>query len=388
MHWKIIRTVALLTMARLLVNITRRFHYLFIPQISRELAVPITDVQRVVAAQSITGLTSPLFGPFAERYGRKRAMIAGQVLIALGCVPGALAPAAFGVFYAVMLVFGIAKWTFDPALLAYLADRVAYARRGRAIGITELSWAGSLLVAGPLTGYLLGLSGLQLVYVTIGVSNGLAALVLFLFLPPDADRFVSKVRQPFGVGFREILCSRVALGALGFSFMFYTANEVMFVVYGQWMEATFNLELRALGVVTTVIAVAEVCGEGIIIGFSDRIGKYRLALLGTLVSSFGYFALPYLDFALWGVLVGLFVAFLGYETAVVASIPLFTEVLPQARATMMSTNIAAQATGRFVGAFAAGGIYLAGGFRLTTVVALGVGLTAFALMLVFIEEPA
>jgi len=62
--------------------------------------------------------------------------------------------------------------------------------------------------------------------------------------------------------------------------------------------------------------------------------------------------LPLLDFRVESALVALFIFFLTFEFALVSSIPLMTELVPTARATLMAGNVAALGAGRMIGALA------------------------------------
>ncbi|NJL56686.1 sugar porter family MFS transporter [bacterium] len=138
---------------------------------------------------------------------------------------------------------------------------------------------------------------------------------------------------------------------------------------------------------TVVIAAAEVIGEVTVMGLADRIGKRRLSLIGSAVSALSYVILPHLDTSLPLALAGVFVMFLFVEIGIVAAIPLFSEVLPEARAVMMSGVIGASSLGRFLGA-AGGGALLAlvGDFAVIGLVSTGVGLLAVFSMWRFVPE--
>jgi len=56
-------------------------------------------------------------------------------------------------------------------------------------------------------------------------------------------------------------------------------------------------------------------------------------------------------------LIGLFILFLGFEIGLVASLPLFSEILPDARAIMLSGVAAAAAAGRLIGALLGGSLF-------------------------------
>jgi predicted MFS family arabinose efflux permease len=65
---------------------------------------------------------------------------------------------------------------------------------------------------------------------------------------------------------------------------------------------------------------------------------------------------------------------------------MMTEVLPQARATLMATNLAASSLGRALGAIAGPWLYLMG-FGANALVALGInGLALLALSRVHVDE--
>jgi len=379
-----ITSIIILAIARLFVNTTRRFYYAFLPEISRSLNVSLLSVQNAVALQSGVGVTAPLFSHFSEQYGRKRVVLIAQSLIAFAALPGILFPDSFGIFYAAMVIWGFAKWLFDPALQAYISDRVPYKRRGLAIGTSELAWAGSLFVAAPLTGYLLGVNGLGAVYAMIFTFNVVGVLLITLFVEGDTPTRKSDEKSP--VVWRVLWASPMALFALLFSVLLYVGNEILFIIYGSWMESTFDLVLAELGALTIVIALAEVVGEFTVMGISDRVGKRRLVLIGTLISSIGYVVLPWLGFSLIVFLIGLFIVFLAVEIAIVSSIPLMTEVLPHARAVMMGSNVAAQASGRFIGAWTGSLLYSAFGFEVAGAFACVIGILAFGVMLFLVYE--
>lgn len=383
----IMRTVALLAVSRLFMNMTRRFFYPFIPEISRSLDVATSQVQAVAASQAGVGVISPALGGLADRYGRKRVMMAALFCISLAALLGFLVPDKYSVFYLAMVVWGLSKWLFDPAMQAYISERVSYMQRGMAIGMTELAWAGALLVSAPLTGLLLGVDGLRWVYFMLFVSNAVGLALVWRLVPSDVPSGQAVNGMPFRQSAMILLGSSTALAALGYSILLYTANEMILINYGQWMETTFDLKLERLGLVTlAAIATAEIVGEGFVVTYSDRIGKRRLALVMTLLSAVGYAILPHTSLALPLGMLGVFYIFVTVEIAIVSSIPLFTEVLPQARPVMMSSVVASQGVGRFIGVFLGGAMYRELNFTLVGLGAFFISLGAYGLMRWLIPE--
>ena len=378
-----------LTVSRLIMNMTRRFAYPFASQIAAQLGVPLEAVQNLIALQAGVGIASPLFGPLSERYGRKWVMLGMLLIMAVVSAAGALLP-HFWMFAILMLTLGVTKMIFDPALLAYVGDRIPYNRRALAVGTTELSWAGALFVIAPLAGFLLqGGYGVQAVFAAFTVLALIATLIIFIFIPADRpEHHEVKIITPLGA-WRILRNSPVALAALAYSFLLVTANEMMFINYSPWMESSFHIPTSELGIVTTVIAAAEVLGEFVIIGVADRLGKRRMALGGALMAALAYVVLPQLAFSLPATMIGLFVIFISVEIAIVASVPMFTEILPNSRAVMMSSNVSLHSLGRLTGA-AVGSFLLrqTGSFGIVCLIATCIGFGAFTMMWRLIPETA
>jgi len=142
------------TLCRLVLNTARRFAYPFAPVLSRSLGVPLMAVTSLIAANQATSVLSIFFGPLADRFGYRRMMLAGLGSLALGMFAGGLLP-FFGVVLAALLLAGLEKTVFGPALQAYVGERVPFNRRGMVIGVLEFSWAGSTLVGIPLLALLI-----------------------------------------------------------------------------------------------------------------------------------------------------------------------------------------------------------------------------------------
>ena len=379
--------LATLTFARLIFNMTRRFPYPFLPEISRQLGVSLDSVQNVMAVNAGVGVGSPLLGPIGERYGRKRVMMGTLILMMFACVFGAIVP-QFGLFAGVMIAFGVVKMVFDPAIAAYIADHIPYERRGTAIGVTELSWAASLLVAAPTVGFLLGASGLQSVFLMLLTAALLALAAVYRYLPADhpSGDAIPRGMTPLAT-WRTLRSDPVAFYALTYAFLLVIANEIFFINYSAYMETTFDLALTALGTVTIVIAVAEVCGEFAVIGFADRFGKRRIALIGVAASSIGYLLLPVFSFNLPLTLAMISLIFFMFEIAIVASLTLFTEILPDARSIMLSSYVGAESLGRLVGAALGAWFYATlNSFSLTSAISTVIALGSLFLLWRFVHE--
>jgi predicted MFS family arabinose efflux permease len=79
---------------------------------------------------------------------------------------------------------------------------------------------------------------------------------------------------------------------------------------------------------------------------TDRLGKRRAILLGTAVNCVAVALLPFVGGSLILALAALFLFYISFEFTIVSAIPLMTEVMPQARATMMAAFFTSASFGR------------------------------------------
>ena len=356
------------TLCRLFLNTARRFAYPFAPVLGRGMGVSLTAVTSMIAVNQFTGLLSLLFAPLADARGYRHMMLLGLGLLAGGMLLGGIFP-FYATVMAALFLAGLGKSIFDPALQAHVGRVVPYERRGRVIGIIETSWAGSSLVGIPLVALMIEGLGWRSPFFILGGFGVLSALGLAILIPPEPRPQGAGQRPLQYLGaWRSLIGHRPALGAVCLAFCNSAANDNLFVVYGVWLEKDFELGIVALGMVTAVIGVAELMGEGLTAFLADRLGLRRLVFAGTALAGLSYLLLPLMGRTIPLALTALFLVFVVVEFTIVTTISLLTEVLPEARATMMSGHMAAASLGRICGAFIGGPVWLGGGIMATGIV--------------------
>lgn len=375
---RLISRIGMATLCRVVFNTSRRFVYPFAPALSRGLGVPLPAVTSLIAVNQFTGILGPFFAPLGDRWGYRIMLLIGLGLLSVGMLAGGFLP-FYGVVLIALFMAGLGKNIFDPAIQAYVGDRVPYARRGLVIGIMEISWAGSALVGIPLMGLVIEHMGWRAPFFILGGLGLIGLAVLGALIPAKSGR-QKGYNTPVTplAAWRQLAGNRTALGVLGFAFFIGTANDNFFVVYGAWLEGGFGLSLVALGMATTIIGVAELLGEGLTAFLSDRIGLRRSAIIGLVLSGLSYLLLPWCGSTLAMALVSLFIIFVTVEFTIVTSLSICTEVLPGVRATMMSGYVAAAGIGRVVGALLGGPVWLIGGIEATA--AVSAAITAMGLI--------
>ncbi|MGA7143514.1 MAG: MFS transporter [Desulfobacterales bacterium] len=357
--------ISAVTLCRLVLNTTRRFAYPFAPALSRGMGVPLTAVTSIIAVNQFTAVPGMFFGPLADRLGYRLMMLAGLGIVVVGMFAGGFFP-VYGVVLGALFLAGLGKSIFDPAIQAYIGQRVPFHRRGLFIGLIEFSWAGSTLVGIPLTGLLIAAKGWRAPFFAMAGIALIGIVALKILIPRDETKAVPYQRaSSFLNAWRKLSRERAALGALGFGFFACAANDNLFVIYGAWLEKSFDMSIVALGFGTSVIGFAELSGESLTASISDRLGLKRAVASGMALCIICYIALPFLGQTLFLSLGGLFFIFLTFEFTIVSALSLCTELLPGQRATMMSGFLAAAGMGRAAGALIGGPVWIAGGISMT-----------------------
>ena len=375
---QLILKIVVVVICRLVLNTARRFAYPFAPVLSRELGVPLTSITSLIAVNWATSLLGIFFGPLADRFGYRKMMILGLVMLAVGMFAGGLFP-LYGVILITLFLAGLGKIVFDPAVQAYVSERVPYNRRATAIGFLEISWAGSTLLGIPLIALLIDNVGWRSPFFAMGAIGLAGIIVLSVLIPPD-EKSISNPRQTLSVKkvLPIIVQDKASLGALAYVFFFSAAIDNLFVVYGAWLEKAFSVGIVALGMATAVIGAAELVGEILVATISDRFGLKRVVMIGVTICIFTYSLLPFAGRSLPTALSGLFIHFLIFEFTIISSLALCTELQPELRATLIAGFFAAAGLGRILGALIGGPIWLAGGIVATGLVSTGI--TALALI--------
>ena len=345
------------TLTRVVFNTAHRMIYPFLAVFGRGLGVNLQMLSVALTTRSLVGMTGLFLAPIADNRGRKTGMLTGLMIFTAGLVLVIFRP-SYPVFLLTLTLIIVGNYIFDPAMQAYLGDRVPYERRGRVLAITELGWSLSFILGVPLMGFLIARFGWIAPFPVLALAGALALVTLYWLIPKDPEP--ARDRPGTWSNYRLVFRSPAALYGLSIGVLLSAANEVVNVIFGVWMEDSFGLKITTLGAAAALIGLAELGGEALTACVTDRLGKPRAVALGTIMNCLAALALPLLGSSLAGAAVGLFFFYITFEFTLVSSIPMMTEILPAARATLMASNVASHSLGRAVGALLATALYTQG----------------------------
>lgn len=352
----------------------------FLGVIAAAYAQDASTVGWLAIALSVAGLTAPFTSILSHRFGQRQMVFWPPLVFVIACVLLSFAP-TFTSVIALFIALSVANAMFNPQILAFIAERVPFERRGTVIGVLELSWALSFVIGAPVFGLLVDRVSWSAPFLLMGGVAALGMLAVWRNAQPamkGGDPKAVFSLEPWRTVWRTPQARLLWL----FTIAIMIAGQMPFLVYPNWMKSQFGLSNAQLGLVSIVIGFADVIAELLVIAFLDRIGKRRAVLIAGTFYGLTFGLLWALSGTLPGMMVALFCIYVGFEFTLVASLPIASETVPGARAAMMGWNTAATSTGRIIGSIIA--VPLFGADRLWLValvgcVAVGSGLVFLAL---------
>ncbi len=354
-------------------DVAMRMVYPFLPDFAAGLGLSIEQMGSLIALRNGMGLIAPAFGALSDRVGHRRSAMLGLVILGLGLlingVTSGLGLAAIG-----FIATGIGAAIFIPTLLAYVSDRVPFARRGRVTGAIEMTWGLAGMIGVPLIGVLIAANGWRIPFFMLGIAAFIGA-GLMLLLEEAHEQHV--LREAFK--FATLRQNRSALAFITTWFLIFFAFENIQVGYATWLETQFGLGAAERGTAQAFFGIFEIVASLGSALFLDRIGKKRGVTGGLIVMLIGFALLTLLgSVSLWLGLVAVGVTFLGFEFSVVSGVPIMGEQIPAARGTMIALALTAGSIGRMIADLTGSALVAGAGFS----VAAGVSTIAASLTVV------
>jgi predicted MFS family arabinose efflux permease len=151
--------------------------------LAHEFQTSVALVGQLASATAITwGITAPLAGPVSDAYGRRRMLLTGLLLMAVGLLGSVLAW-HYGSLLAFRLLTGVGAALIPPNSIAALADVFSPTERGKAVGwLLSVTGVGAV-VGVPLIACLLGAGSWRLPFAVMGTASLGVWLLFWLWFP-------------------------------------------------------------------------------------------------------------------------------------------------------------------------------------------------------------
>jgi len=366
--------LAFFVAVRAVSNTAYRMVYPFLPVLARAFGVDLKTMSLALSARAASGALGPLLAPFTDRRGRRFGLSLGLGLFAAGAFLAFAGP-GFSAFALALVLMTVGKYVIDPAVLAHLSDIVPYERRGRALALTELSWALAFIAGVPAAGFLFGRFGWRSPFLALGCLGAAGLVAVRAFDPTRGGAGTAAGRPGHRENYKAVFRSPAALSGIAVILAVSMSNELVNLVFGVWLEDSFGLKIAALGAAAAAIGLAEFGGESLVAATVDRLGKMNALMAGLAANALMALVLPLAGRTTATALVGLALFYLTFEYTVVSMLPVMSEILPQARATLLAFYAASFSLGRAAGSLLSPRLY-------------GLGFAAVALTAVALDAVA
>jgi len=352
-------------------------------QIANEYDITTGTAGLVVAAYGAPGiLVAVLTGPYSDRFGRKRFLVTGSLVMGVFTLLSAFAT-SFAALVATRVVAGVGASVIFPNVTATVGDNFTYRERGNVMGtvIGLNTMAGVIGI--PLAGIIAEATTWRIAIAMVGVLSVVASLVLaWKFHPAQIALNESRIAELY----RSIVTNRSALGAIGSSFLgaLYWFTWATYIVV--FFERAFGL---SQGVAST-FALTQ--GLGVLIGsqlggrLGTRIGHRPVVagsvlLSGALLLLQTNFTPPLVATALLNVALS---AVIGARFA--SNTTLLTEQVPEARGTLLALSASVTSASIVAGATVGGLIIDGPGFWALGVFCFAAAVLAASVVTIFVRE--
>jgi DHA1 family bicyclomycin/chloramphenicol resistance-like MFS transporter len=259
------------------------------PEIERDLGTTVAGTQATITAYFVAfGLAQLLYGPAADRFGRKPPIFAGLAIFGLGTIGCALAP-SIDWLIAMRLVQGFGGAALMVVPRAIVRDMYTGPSATRLMATIMLVISVSPMLA-PLAGSgVIALGGWRAVFWAIAAAT-LASLALLAFAQPET--LPRARRMPIrpavlwagaGILMRDpVFLGLTAVGGLGMASFFVFVASAPFVYTTAYGLGPTGFSLAFAVNAVGFFAASQAAGP-----LGDRIGMERVVLIG----AFGFAAL-------------------------------------------------------------------------------------------------
>jgi predicted MFS family arabinose efflux permease len=370
------------TIAKFALCLGFRLPYVFLTPIAKQLGTTIGRLGALMALGELTGLLSGVIGRSLDR-GKFRfwltagsgSTIAGVAIMGTAATNQIHSPVLFALGFTTT---ALGTATFTTSAHAWLGVSVPYARRGWSMGRLETSWAFAVLIGAPIFGLIISIFSVSTMFVLLVFISALSSLCVWRVFgeehfvdtaelnPTESPRYTNSA--PAGSPQARALRRRI-IAALTCSAAMSFGSICVFSVYGSWLTKRFGLSVRAVGLFSVFVGIAELVASTLSSVKTDQWGKRRSVAIGCAVMLAGMAGIGLVPkITVLGVAV-LVLMFLGFEFGYVSLLSVISEVGEHRKGTVLSIDHALSPLGRAGAAALATSLFDANGIAPVSAIA-------------------
>ncbi|WP_438350485.1 MFS transporter [Paenibacillus sp. FA6] len=330
------------------------------PTYMTELHISGSTVGMLVAAFSLTQLLfSPLAGRLSDSMGRKKIIVAGMVVFALG-------EGLFGAVSTTYLLFvarflgGIGAALIMPSVMAYTADVTSTEERAKGMGFITAAITTGFII-GPGIGGILAEYGIRVPFYAAAIAGGIAAIITALILPESLPSDKRKARKP------AVKQSLTVQLLRSYREPYFLSLIIVFVssfglanyetVFGLFVDHKFGFTPKDIAYIITFGSIAGAVVQATIFGWIlNKFGE-RNVISFSLIMAGVFIFLTLFVHKYWLILVVTFIVFLAMDVLRPAISTQMSKVAPHQQGYVAGLNSAYTSLGNIAGPIVAGFLF-------------------------------
>ena len=238
----------------------------------------------VVSAYAFSaGASGLLAAGFADKFDRKKLLLFFYVGFVVGTLLCGIAP-NYEFLLAARIVTGLFGGVIGSIVFAITTDLFSFETRGRVMGILQTSFAASQILGIPLGLYLANTWGWHAPFLLIVAISTAAGLVMFLYLKPiNAHLKIPSTRKPMQHLLYTVTQKRYLQGFAATALL--ATGGFMLMPFGSAYNVhNLGVDLDQLPLLYIVSGVSSMLIGPLVGRFSDRIGKYKMFIIGCVIA--------------------------------------------------------------------------------------------------------
>lgn len=285
-----------------------------IPSLAKDLNTSDYTMGLAIPAYTIPyGLSTLFYGPFSDRIGRKKMLLALFALMSLLTLLLAFASSST-LFLLLRIALGFVTGGIVPVSIALIGDTYPYQMRGKPIGLLYAAMAGGMAFGSTFGAYLNPIIGWRYEFLITG-----SICTLLFGLAAINHRLLTSTFIKQSVGIRKIWDTSIKLissgqGRVLYPFIFLNGvfHSGIFSWLGYYFIERYGLNDQAIGLALLGYGI-----PGMLLGVSigkaaDRLGRNKLIPVGLLVGGISVLTLCFYV-PLWLAAVAVALLSLGYD---------------------------------------------------------------------------
>lgn len=239
-------------------------------RVAQDLQVSVAAAGQAMTAYAVsTALLSPLLPVLTGRWPRRRAMLFGLLLFAIGSLASAFAP-SLGWLLAGRALMGMGAIT-TPISGGAAVALVAPAQRGRALSLVFLGISLSYVIGTPLGAWLGFAFGWRWPVGLVAVASLLAALAVWRLMPKQLNAPGASF-----AGLPRLLAQGAVAWTLSLTLLYFVAIFMVFSFIGPVLQALVPMSAERLSFTLMAFGLAGVVGTLLGGWLNDRFGALRV----------------------------------------------------------------------------------------------------------------